>query len=315
MKTGWKKIIKAVGYALMLIAIVFIVKKIMAFDDSIWVSIKETKVWVIAVVLGVNITQILISCIPWGFVVKQLTGTKIPYLQLAEVYTKSNIYKYIPGNIFQYVGRNELAVKMSLSHADIGMSTLLDTMIMFGTAVLLSFCILGNHAVRYFSGNYVRIFLILAVIAAVMFLILWGFYKKSGIVRELVNKYKGLLNIRNFVGFVKPFLFYIIINIVGCITLILVLLLAFHQQYTLGMMIRISGAYIFAFIVGLVTPGVSGGIGIRESVMVMLTDGFLQSDVMLASMVLVRLVSVFSDIASFGIIKLVKVVKALHMEL
>lgn len=305
MKNRVKKALKLIGSILMVIALIFIVKKMLFFDSSIWVSLKDTHCWIIVVILCINIIQNLFCCIPWGILVEHITGRNIAYLQLASVYTKSAIYKYVPGNIFQYVGRNELAIRMDLSHVDIGISTVLDTVIMFGTATLISVFILGKNAFQYFAENSSKIITIVAILLMVMLLGFGLAYMKSESVKCLIRKCKRILNIKYIKVYVKCFGCYIFVNFIGCINLAVVLLLVLRQQYSWEIFIHISGAYIFAFIVGFITPGVSGGIGVREAVMVILTDGFLSGDVILAAMVLLRFTSIVSDLASYGVVKLI----------
>lgn len=306
MKSRVKRTLKLAGSILMVVALIFIVKKIMLFDDSIWVSLKEIHYWIVVIILFINIVQNLFCCIPWGILVNHLTGKEITYLQLAEIHTKSSIFKYVPGNIFQYVGRNELALKKDLSHVDVGISTVLDTVIMFGTAAIISFSILGGNTFHYFAENSSTILLFAAVFGMI---ILSGFcliYLKFEKVRNVIKKYKSILSIKVYL---KCFACYFFVNFIGCVNLAVVLLLALGQKYPWEVFMRISGAYIFAFIVGFITPGVSGGIGVREAVMIMLTDSLLPGDVILAAMVLLRFASVISDIAAYGVIKLITIVQ------
>ena len=57
---------------------------------------------------------------------QSLSQKKIPFATAVPIYTQSNILKYIPGNVFQYVGRNKLAFDMNISHVDVACATILD---------------------------------------------------------------------------------------------------------------------------------------------------------------------------------------------
>ena len=103
-----KKVVKIAGNLLMVAALIFLVKKIigMDFDPA---QLKQSPV--LAALLLNTVVQtglILVTCYPWLLFTKALSGEKIPYAAAMPVYTKSNLYKYVPGNVFQYVGRNHL---------------------------------------------------------------------------------------------------------------------------------------------------------------------------------------------------------------
>ncbi|MFR6077469.1 MAG: hypothetical protein ACLUHJ_08605 [Ruminococcus sp.] len=42
--------------------------------------------------------------LPWLLFIRILSGAKIPMRDALPVYTRSNLMKYVPGNVFQYVG-------------------------------------------------------------------------------------------------------------------------------------------------------------------------------------------------------------------
>ena len=61
------------------------------------------------------------------------------------------------------------------------------------------------------------------------------------------------------------------------------------------------GAYLFSWIVGFITPGSPGGIGIREAVMMLICGTFLDTPSIVLYAVMMRLASTCADIVAFGI--------------
>ena len=55
--------------------------------------------------------HMVIVGVPWKCITEYISGIKIPYPLVAFVVCKANLYKYLPGNVFQYVGRNESAME------------------------------------------------------------------------------------------------------------------------------------------------------------------------------------------------------------
>ena len=71
---------------------------------------------------------------PWVQFVRILSGKKIAMKDALPVYTKCNLMKYVPGNVFQYVGRNQLAADLHISHVDVACATVLEILCSGGSA-------------------------------------------------------------------------------------------------------------------------------------------------------------------------------------
>jgi hypothetical protein len=61
----------------------------------------------------------------------------------------------------------------------------------------------------------------------------------------------------------------------------------------------LMGAYLLSILIGMITPGASGGIGIRETVMLILTQNHFSESMIVSSMVIIRVVSIVADIVAF----------------
>ena len=140
-----KKIFEIVGNIATIIALILVVWKVfnMDMDFSILAS---GKAWggilVISVIYGLII---IIYGWPWSNYVKMITRVKLEFSSVAYVMAKSNLLKYIPGNVFQYVGRNELAIEKDLKHSEVGMATMFDV-----ATNLIAAAVLGS--IFYFEG-------------------------------------------------------------------------------------------------------------------------------------------------------------------
>jgi uncharacterized membrane protein YbhN (UPF0104 family) len=65
----------------------------------------------------------------------------------------------------------------------------------------------------------------------------------------------------------------------------------------------LTGAFLFAWIIGFVTPGAPGGIGIREGVMLFVC-GDQYADRIVLFVLVMRIASVFADVLAFLIGKI-----------
>ena len=61
----------------------------------------------------------------------------------------------------------------------------------------------------------------------------------------------------------------------------------------------LGGAYVLAWLVGLVTPGAPAGVGIRELVLLFVLKGVIPETDLLLAVVMGRVVTIFGDVLYF----------------
>ncbi len=297
-----KKLLKRAGNLLTVLAILLIVRKMAALDiDYSALGNARSLIWmaVIALLYGL---LVLASGWPWGIYVRMLTGARLPYPAVAFVMTKANLLKYLPGNVFQYVGRNELAVRENLKHSDVGLATVFEILTQLTAAGALG-CLF------YFKG-FVKILrefgslagpaqfviygvLLLAAAGALLFLV-----RKK---RDLIRRYLGILADRkNRTVFLKGFLFYVMYTLVNAGLYTATLILVLRMQPEAAGVFGLVGAFILAWIAGFVVLGAPGGIGIRELVMTFLVPQGADLQLILLGLVVYRLISISGDVLGFG---------------
>lgn len=294
-----KKVLKFVGKLLSIVAIVYIIIKLsdMEFDYK---SILNTRNLIIS--LGLIIVQISIiatSCFPWLKFVEILSGIKIKFIDSMLVYMKANLYKYIPGNVFQYVARNELAVNVSVSHFDVAMSTALDTGMSLIFALILSFVCLGTTVIDYlgqYNGTLKLVIIICVVLIGIVVTLIVSFQNKF---KDYINKYKKCVSKDNLKRFIQILLYYLYNNIVNCFVFGVIIYSIMGCEIKPDELLNLMGAFIFSLIIGMITPGASGGIGIRESVMMLITENRYDVSIIISSMILLRIISIIGDIGAF----------------
>lgn len=74
-------------------------------------------------------------------------------------------------------------------------------------------------------------------------------------------------------------------------------------------MLTICGAFIVAWLVGLVTPGAPAGIGVRELVLLGLLKGFASESDLLLAILLSRLITVGGDVLFFFFASILSMVR------
>lgn len=303
-----KKYLKPVGICLTVAAIIFLIKKIAEMDFNI--SDLANKNIAAAVIISVIICSLIIvcGCIPWLSYVRALTGKKISFSEASRVYVRSNIFKYIPGNVFQFVGRNQLAVDKDISHSDVAVATGLDIVSTIIVTFIFSIVLLGKRISELLSiidiGKLAAAATILIAVMTVVLVVL--FRKFSGKIIELLRHYLSVFSKKNIRYSMSAVIYYFFFTLLSAVSYAAVIWLTFGSKGIspdLSELVVLSGAYMISWLIGFVTPGSPGGIGIRESVMVLLSDPSYQ-DVVVLYVLIQRIASVIADLLTFVISEL-----------
>lgn len=305
-----KKLVKQIGKLLSLLAIGFIVYKFSQIDFNYKEVINGTNILICIGLLLLQVFVIVTACFPWMNFVEILTDKKVGFTKAMVVFTKANIFKYVPGNVFQYVARNELAIVSKVSHFDVVMATILDTTLSLIVAFVLALVCLRESAIEYINNSGIankKMLLILLIGLIIIIIISIILCRKF--FRNKFRLYIGRFNARNAARLLKIFAYYIFNNVINCVIFYIIVAVIFQENNSVDMVYRLLGSFVFSLIIGMITPGASGGIGIRESVMLFITEGAFDSDVIISSMVLLRIISIVGDIAAFFVGKVFYLVK------
>lgn len=306
-----KKIAKIAGNLLMIAAIAFLIKKIIDMDADLSQLGSPAAIGAFGVNLAVQTMLIIVGCIPWLVFTRSLSGRKIPFSAAMPVYTKSNLYKYLPGNVFQYVGRNKLAFDMNISHVDVACATILDVLFcVFWTGVIAAMLLGGRIA--GLLGKYGKNILIVGIAGVILAAaaLIFVRIKFGDKLREYLSRYSKAFEKENRKSLLAGIFYYFASNIVSAAMYFVCLRLIIGSSASLGELTALTGAFMFAWIVGFVTPGAPGGIGIREGVMIFVCGEEYQEKVILFVLV-IRLASVLADAAAF-VIGQIRLKKALQ---
>lgn len=297
-----KKLLKLAGNLLTVLAILLIIRKMITLDVDYSVLANARSLAGSAGIALLYGLLVLASGWPWGNYVCMLTGVRLPYPAVAFVMTKANLLKYLPGNVFQYVGRNELAVRENLKHSDVGLATFFEILTQLSAAGVLG-CLFYFHGFVKIFREFGRLagaaqFVIYAVLILGMSAALLVLWKKK---RELILRYLKILTDRkNGTVFLKGFLFYAAYTLANAGLYTATLILVLGMQPGAFDVYGIIGAFILAWIAGFVVLGAPGGIGIREFAMTFLVPQSVDLQMILLGLVVYRLISITGDVLGFG---------------
>lgn len=293
-----KKVIKIIGNIVMIVAVVFVIKKLIGMDIKLS-DLRDGRVMLsLGICLVFQTAIIIFSCYPWLVFTRALSGRSIPFSAAMPVFTRSNIYKYLPGNVFQYVGRNQLAADMKISHVDVACATVLDVFFCVFWTGVVSVLLLGGR-IAGLLGKYGKNLLIVGAAGALfliaVFIVMRLKFRDK--LRNYLSRYSKAFQKGSRKQLLCGVFYYFAHNIVSA-AMYFVCLSLIVPQAEAKELVMLTGAFMFAWIIGFVTPGAPGGIGIREGVMIFVCGGSYPDRIVLFVLAM-RIASVFADIAAF----------------
>ncbi len=283
----------------MLLAFVFLAQKLWSYRENVEVDLSAWDTCCLGVCCLAYMGTVYMCPVMYRTLLYVTTHKKLSYVKVAKTYCKSNMLKYLPGNVMQYVGRNQIAIDEELSHSEVALATLIEIGIVVSSAVVVAVLFSYSYAVewieRFVHVNFwiVGVLIVVAVLICVIILIRFR--------DRIMNYLKGILTKANVMKILGLIIYHSIILILNGIIYFGVLSVLDinmdSEYYFVGI-----GLYALSFVLGYVTPGVPGGIGIREAVLVYFFSAFMLEAQVLTGALVVRIISILGDILCWAII-------------
>ena len=216
----------------------------------------------------------------WVRMLDFIAPNRVPKSVAVDVYARSQVAKYIPGNIFQFVGRHFYLAEFDVKQADVARASLLEIAIMIASAlsVALVFGMLAEFSDIWGFSKIVVVASMTLAFVCLLAIIARSMPSQSGAVA------KGAAALMLGIGFflVQTTLYAVI---------------GLQLGWELSPLIIFAAA--ISWIVGYVTPGAPGGVGVRELFLfILLQDHFAQQDILL-TLALFRVVTLFGDVTFY----------------
>jgi len=294
-----KRSINIIGNILMLLSLAFIVNRIIEYQID-FRNILSVRVS-ISVIISIIIYALVVLTLANIFyaLIKLLSGNGISKNNAVFIYCKANLYKYLPGNVFHYIGRNQIAVHEDISHGTIAAATIAEMLFLTLAAVILVIVFAGQYAVKWsldnFTNKEIIMILVFIVISSLAAIILYNFNLS---VKEWVTRYTTQISHFRFAVFSKFVITYIITFILNG-AMFIVVLYGIGGGLSKNLILPVIGMYAFSWIIGFVTPGAPAGLGIREAIMSALLIGMVEGDLVITAVVLYRIVTTLGDVTGF----------------
>ncbi|PSB34222.1 lysylphosphatidylglycerol synthase domain-containing protein [Chlorogloea sp. CCALA 695] len=260
-----------------------------ALKDN-WQEVVQIKIsnqgWVyLGSALGVTLLAHIWTGWVWSWIFQTL-NQKVSGFWAIRVYLKTNIAKYIPGNIWHYYGRIRLATDANIPTSIATLSVLLEPLLLAAAALLVA--LLGTS-----QNRLLQVFSLAVVAITIHPLIL-----NQGL--KLVSKLK---NKGNDVKKIEHYPFLPLLGELGFLGLrgagFVLTFWALHPVNFNQIPILIS-SFSLAWLLGLVVPGAPGGIGVFEATATALLGSLFSPGLILSVVALYRLISILAEVVGAG---------------
>jgi uncharacterized membrane protein YbhN (UPF0104 family) len=232
----------------------------------------------------------------WTWVLRELNQT-VSSPEFIQVYLKTNIAKYLPGNIWHYYGRIMAAKNANVPTNIATLSVLLEPLLMLAAALIIivlfgSELVVNNLKFNLMILQFLALIIVLNILhprflnPAIKLLDRWK-NKKSNGENQLINSFiikrypvKPLLGELVFLG----------LRAAGFILTMLALTSLTWAQIPL-----LVGAFSCAWVLGLVVPGAPGGLGVFETTAMLLLQYHFPAALVISAIALYRLISIIAE--------------------
>lgn len=296
-----KRSLDFLGYFLVITAGVYLLTNLIRNVDRLpnsTLNVRGFMGLIIATILSSSIVAII--SLAWKILL-QGGNVFLTFKQAYIIIGKSQISKYLPGNVFQYAGRIVLGRQYQIPLEAIVISTGIETitLVFTGAAIaILGLLLDSNYFFDFPISDLKERELTTAVLLTFSILCLVFIVFKIFLpLPEWVRVRLAYLNIGRII--ISALLYIIVFVLYGLsISLLLemfwgVNLKSHWYQFTWG--------FAAAWVVGLVTPGAPGGIGIREAILASLYSQELGEGLATGLSLILRVITSLGDLVAFGL--------------
>jgi len=238
------------------------------FDVTTWLAVAG-----LALVYGL---ANLLLALAWWNLLDQF-GVRTSLRWTVKAYGISQMAKYIPGNIMHLAGRQALGLAAGLPGWPLAKSTAWELGLIAFTGALF-----GALALPLLAAEFPALAALALFLAAL------------GGATALLRRVAGA-PVARALGWYAFFL-----AISGLLFVALIYLVDANASRSGMILLPMVGAYVLAWLAGLVTPGAPAGVGVRELVLLVLLNGVIGQAELLLAVLLGRLVTVGGDLGFFG---------------
>lgn len=233
----------------------------------------------------------------WRTILSDLGARNLPpFTVLSDVYAKAWMGRYIPGTVTWIAGKIYMASKLGISKSRLTVSSILEAGVQIVATLSLSLFILALDPRLDVISSQVKLFLIGLAVVSLIALLPPVLNRALATVFRLVRKKAAYDELRtNGRATFRSFILYVIGALIAGSSYYL-LTVALYPQVGIDSYWFIVGAFTLAGALGMATPFVPSGLGVRDGVQLVLLSLIMPKEIALAVTVFSRLWSAVIDV-------------------
>lgn len=294
-KISKNKIMTIVGNILMIVSVFFIAKYI--YEQNIdFVFLKERANIIVAIFL-ILLSSVGVICLAMAWknnletISRTCTISKEDAIWLC---SKANLARYIPGNVAHYAFRNIIGIKYNLQQETMVLASFMEIVlvVLVGGMIIVSLMyadvkLVVSDILMEYNIPLPLLYILVILIVSVGIAFIFYCYRK--------RNYK--ITSKQIAKSIKSVIIYTLFHLINVVVFGIMIIYIFEHG-SLEQIVSLGGCYLIAWIIGMLTPGAPGGIGIREYILLLLLRNQLAEDIILQLAVLMRIITVGGDVVA-----------------
>jgi glycosyltransferase 2 family protein len=294
-------IIHVLSVVLPLAALAFVVEKIWSVRLQIFSELDVKQA--ILIILGGSILYALdnlLLVLAWRQLVDWFGETKTNFVVSMKIYGRTQIAKYIPGNIFHLPSRHILGRQLGLDHVPLlgaAIFEIVGLLIVSGIISSLGVVIRKGQIILPI-GTFAFFFL-----SAFSPLVLGIIFHRIPVLRKLGLPQKSIAETYK-VLLPNWFIYLFFLLVAGMILWIIIY--GVKGSWSIVPPGIVLSAYAASWLAGTFTPGSPAGAGVREAVLILMLSGFLGESTSVLIALVSRMVTIFGDVCFYLIVQIIR---------
>ncbi len=296
----WRKVVNGAGFLLFAAAIVFVGLRLADNIGDIGKAATSAATW--GVVAGGAVVYAVLTlplAAAWTILLARAGAPGATFIGTVEVFGRSQIAKYIPGNVFHLVGRQLLGVGKGWPQGAVAVSSVVEALAQ-GSAASATVLFIGFWA---HGGPFEMVSPVLAVVGGIAALSapslivrvtpLLPIARRAQFLQDTAGLGRGTAIARALIIYLAFFM--------AASGLLWMIVLGAAPNVPVTHFPTIAAAFVSAWLIGNVTPSAPGGLGVREALMLAQIGPVIGESEAVVAVITFRLVTILGDLSFFAL--------------
>ena len=216
------------------------------------------------------------------------------------IYARSQIGKYLPGNIIHYAGRQVMGKAAGVGHNVLLTATTCETLLLITASIGITVAGLPTLNI---GQSYKNLIVIVGISVTVCIFLSVLLFSSLSVRFPSLSKYFGNLpnfHFKDWISFIfTPLTTYVFFFLLIGTILSAIALLSFPLGFSIKQVVIFCSLYAASWTLGFITPGCPGGIGVRDAALTAGLMPFIGTPHALSLALALRVVTVLGDVVFY----------------